>query len=199
MLESLVVIAKKSDANMKLVSPQFDRQQETVVEGTPVIVAAGGTIAAGQPIALTLSGLPHHSTVARTTALTLASLIVIVGVWTASGREDPSTRDSERKRLIARREKLFQDLVRLEHDHRRGRPDAARYAARRDDLMAALEHIYGALDADDAGPDPLGRTGIGASVGPSGVREPDPRSEARGTTDPGASRATSRDDRLRAS
>ena len=54
-------------------------------------------------------------------------------------------------RLIGRREKLMADLVRLENDHRNARGDRARYASRREDLVAALEHIYGALDDPDDG------------------------------------------------
>jgi hypothetical protein len=64
---------------------------------------------------------------------------------------DTDVQGSERKRLVGRREKLLQDLVKLEQDHRRGRLDAARYAERRQALMEALEHVYGALDGGDSG------------------------------------------------
>ena len=69
---------------------------------------------------------------------------------------------ADRFQLVARREKLFQDLVRLENDHRRGRIDARRFAARREELLASLEQIYGALDSDDVGPEPTGRAGLAA-------------------------------------
>jgi hypothetical protein len=160
-LESLVVIAKKA-GDMKLSSPSFERQQDTAVEGTAVIIAAGGTIPAGHPISLALSGLPHHSSAPRRVALTLAALVALAGVWAATRPVDPATRASERKRLIARREKLFQDLIRLEHENRRGRVDPRRFAARREELLAALEQIYGALDADDRIPDPTDRAGLAA-------------------------------------
>ena len=68
-------------------------------------------------------------------------------------RDDAPAQAAERKRLIARREKLFDELVRLEQDRRSGRGDERRYAARREELVAALEQVYGALDDDDdAGP-----------------------------------------------
>ncbi len=157
-MPQLVVIAKKAGA-MKLSSPQFERSEETVIEGTTVVLGMGRGLTAGQALALTISGLPHHSSVPRTVALTITSLILIVGVWagtrTGTGAVDAST---ERKALQARREKLFQDLVRLEHDHRRGRGNQATYAARREDLLRALEHLYGALDDYDAGPDPVKRS-----------------------------------------
>jgi hypothetical protein len=127
-----------------------------------VIVGAGRTIAAGQPLTFTLTGLPHRSPAPRRIALTLALGIVIVGVWAAGRADDPAARTSERKRLLARREKLFQDLVKLEHDFRRGRLDQPRYAPRREEILTSLEHIYGALDSDDTGPEPADRTGLAA-------------------------------------
>ena len=71
-------------------------------------------------------------------------------------------RPLERKRLIARREKLFQDLVKLENDRRRGRVDERRYAVRREELVAALETVYGGLDGDDTSPGPADRAGLAA-------------------------------------
>ena len=109
-----------------------------------------------------LSGLPHHSTAPRWITLSLAGFIVIAGVWAASRTEEASATASERKRLIARREKLFQDLVRLEQDRRRGRVDQTRYGVRREELVAGLEHVLGALDSDDAGPEPTDRAGVAA-------------------------------------
>jgi hypothetical protein len=67
-------------------------------------------------------------------------------------------RDAERSRLLARREKLLADLVRLENESRTRRAvDPTRYASRREELVTALERIYGALDSDDTGPEPVDR------------------------------------------
>ena len=52
--------------------------------------------------------------------------------------------------------------MRLESAHRAGQVDERRYASRRDELVAALEHVYGALEPDDSSPDPAGRAGIAA-------------------------------------
>ena len=161
-LQEPVVVAKKVGA-MKLASPQLDRVQESVTEGTAVIIGAGRPLAAGQPLVLTVSGLPHHSGVPRTITLVLAGVIVLVGAWAAvRAGGDPTDRASERKRLVARREKIFQDLVRLEHDHRRGRSVGPPYAARREELVQSLEHIYGALDESGVGPEPASRAGVAA-------------------------------------
>jgi hypothetical protein len=106
--------------------------------------------------------LPHHSTTPRVVALTLVGIIGLVGFWASRRPVAPPSDESERKRLIARREKLFQDLVRLETDHRSGRVDDDRYASRREQMVTALERIYGALDTDDPGPEPASRTGPAA-------------------------------------
>lgn len=162
--EQLVVVAKK-EGQLKLASPQLDRTQETTVEGTPVIIGAGGAVAPGQRLVFTLSGLPHHSGTPRRVALTLAALIILAGVWFASRPVAVTTGESERKKLTARREKLLQDLVRVERDHARGHLDSRRHAERREDLLAALEHVYGALDTEDVLPERLGRTRVAAPVG----------------------------------
>ena len=138
-------------------------QRELPAQGEVFIAATGGPIAAGQSLELEIGGIPHHSRAPRTIALALAGLIVAVGVW-MSGRPsgDSSGSGAERKRLVARRDRLFNDLVRLEHDHRGGRGDERRYATRREEILAALEQIYGALDGDDTGPEPADRTGLAA-------------------------------------
>jgi hypothetical protein len=150
-LEHLALIVKKvGDARVS--SPQLARQQEMPANGEVFIAGAGdGPVAAGEAISLAISGLPHHSAAPRWIALGIATLIALIGIAAARRPDAREARASERKRLIARREKLFQDLVRLEQDQRKGRIDARRYASRREDLVGALEHIYGALEGGDTG------------------------------------------------
>ncbi len=144
--QSLSVIAQKV-GDAKLQSAQLTNQREMPADGQTFIAAAGGALAAGQPLVLTLSGLPHHSSAPRYVALTLAGGIIAAGIFFAGGtKQEMASRAAERKRLITRREKLLGDLARLEHDHRAGKADGRRYAERRAELVAALEHVYGALD-----------------------------------------------------
>ncbi len=160
-LAHLAVIVKKV-GNTRLSSPQIAKQQEMPANGQLYIAAAGtGSVAAGEPVVLNITDLPHHSRVPHTVALSIALVIVAVGVWAAT-RHDPEQRGAARKALIARREKLFQDLVRLELDRRRGRGDPSRYAVRREELVSALEHVYGALDADETTLEPAGGVGVTA-------------------------------------
>jgi hypothetical protein len=162
-LDHLALIATKV-GDMRLTSPQIDRQQDMPADGRMYIAAAGGALAAGQPLTLTLTGLPHHSAVPSRVALVLAVGIALIGVWVALRPEDPTQRDAERKKLIAKRERLFQDLVRLENERRRGRIDDGRYASRREELLASLELVYGALDSDDTTPEPADRSPLTRSL-----------------------------------
>lgn len=148
-LEQLAVVARKV-GDIRLASAQLATQQEMQAQGEAYIVATGPPVAAGQAVALTVSGLPHHSATPRWITLTIAMAIVLGGVWAATRTPEAPARTDERKRLVARRDKLFGDLIRLEQDHRNGRTDERRYATRREELFSALEHVYGALD----GPEP---------------------------------------------
>jgi hypothetical protein len=160
-IEQLAVVVKKV-GETALASPQLKDQRPMQADNDTFIAAQGGALGAGQPLQLTVSGFPHHSSTPRLISLTLAVGIALVGVWAATRASDPVALAAERKRLIARREKLFADLVRLEHDRRNGRVDDRRYARRREELVAALEQIYSALDSHDAGPGPADRAGLAA-------------------------------------
>lgn len=161
-LERLAVMVKKA-GEARLTSPNIDRQQDMPAGGDMYIVGVGDrATAAGTPVSLLITGLPHHSTTPRWIALGLALAIAAIGFVAAWRPADAQGRGSERKQLIARREKLFQDLLRLETDQRRGKGDAARYAARREALLAELEQVYGELDTDDTSPEPARRAGLAA-------------------------------------
>jgi hypothetical protein len=165
-LEHLAVVVKKV-GEATLSSPQITRQQEFPVAEGVYIAGTGGAIAAGQPIDLEVTGLPHHSAIPSSLALAIAAMIVVGGAFMSSapGDEDKNARAAERKRLIARRDKLFNELIRLEHEYRGGRADERRYRTRREELLAALENVYGALDSDESAPDPADHARVGAPLG----------------------------------
>ncbi|HXD75435.1 MAG TPA: hypothetical protein VN628_16935 [Vicinamibacterales bacterium] len=143
-LDRLTILVRKV-GDTKLESPTIERQQDFPNNGETVIGAMGGAIAAGKPIELHLTDIPHHSTAPRYTALTLAGVVVLAGVWAGTRRQKDTTNEADRKRLVARREKLFGELVKLERERRAGRRDD-RSERRREELVAQLEHVYGALD-----------------------------------------------------
>jgi hypothetical protein len=154
-LDRLAILVRKI-GDTKLASPLIERQQDIPNEGQVIIGAMGKAVAAGQPITLTLEDLPHHNPAPRWIALSVAFIIVAGGVLMVGRSKDPADQEGERKRLVARREKLLAELVRLESDYRHGRGDHARYASRREDLVSALEHVYSVLD------DPDGPVGVAA-------------------------------------
>jgi hypothetical protein len=163
-LEQLAVIVKKV-GETTLKSPQLKEQREMPADGEVFIAATGGPVDAGRPIELTVDGVPHHSQAPRRVALMLSTMVVLVGGWLATrSTVDATTLVTIRKRLIARREKLFNELGRLEQDKRSGRTDDRRYASRREELVSSLEQIYSELDGDDGLPEPVGHSGLGGRL-----------------------------------
>jgi hypothetical protein len=159
-LDQLAVVVKKIGAT-KISSPQLATQQDMAAEGEAFIAGSGAGVPAGQPIVLHVEDMPHRSSAPRWTALALTIAIVGIGVWAVTRPEDRAEYEAERKRLIVRRQKLMNDLVKLEADYRHRKIDPARYHHRREELVTALEHVYGALDTDDPNPEP-GRAGFAA-------------------------------------
>ncbi len=158
-LEELAVIVKKiGDTSLK--SPQLREQREMPAEGEIFIAGTGAGVEAGRAIQLNVDGVPHHSQAPRRVALLIATIVVVAGAWFATRPAAATTQASERKRMLARREKLLGELARLEKDRRSGRVDDRRAASRREELVASLEQIYGALDTEDAGLDPTDRSGL---------------------------------------
>jgi hypothetical protein len=143
----LAVLMKKV-GDLSLTSPQLPNVQERVFEGERYILAQGPAIPAGSPLAITVSGLPHHSPWPRRTALTLAFVMLGAGFWAAARRPSPSANAARKKQLAVKREKIFSELVRLEQQRRAGSIEADKYAQRRPALVAQLERVYRDLDAE---------------------------------------------------
>ncbi|MDO8795272.1 MAG: hypothetical protein Q7J25_11700 [Vicinamibacterales bacterium] len=158
-----VLVKKVGDTKMS--SSQLAGQEAIPAQGETFLGADGTPVAEGQPLTVSLTDMPHHNPAPRRMALSLALGIVLVGVWAATrNHNDPGARTNERKRLIGRREKLLADLVRLERDRHSDRRDNRddRYRARRAEIVAALEQVYGALDSDGVTPEPGNSAGVAA-------------------------------------
>ncbi len=143
----LAVLMKKA-GDISLTSPQLPNVQERAFEGERYILAQGPGLPAGATLAVTVSGLPHHSPWPRRIALTLAIVMIGGGFWAAARRRSPSANAARVKQLRGKREKLYNELVRLEQQRRAGGVDAAKYAERRPALLAQLERVYRDLDAE---------------------------------------------------
>ena len=149
-LNQVSVMAQKV-GNLELVSPQIAEHRDMPLQGETFIVGKGPAIAAGQTVAFTFKGLPHHAVWPRNLALGLAVLILAAGVWGSMKRGEPAAATEERqRRLHAKRDRLFGELTSIEEQYRRQAIDPQRYASRRAELMAALERVYAEMDGEAA-------------------------------------------------
>lgn len=163
--DSVLLSVEKLGA-VDYVSRQVNRRVEVPSEtrgGTDYMLGSGPRVAAGTPFVLELDGLPHHSRTPTNVALAVALVILGIGGWGAAATPGPATAaDGERGRLLARRETLFMDLVKVERQHRAGKIGGTKHRSRRAELFRALERVYRRLEEDAA---PAAPTGAGAADG----------------------------------
>ena len=145
-------IAIQKVGDMRVASPQIARTQEAPIETSVFIMGTGPRLEAGQPFVLELENVPHQSRTAVYVALGLAGAIVMLAAWLAVKPGRPDAAAGRRRALEARRDADLATLAALDRDHRAGRVEGSRYAARRAELVGRLERIYGELDA--GGPTP---------------------------------------------
>jgi hypothetical protein len=150
-LMHVAVVAEKT-GDMQLTSPQMPEQQTMPANGKFYIAGRGPAVEASQVLTFAFSNLPHHSTWPRDVALALAFLIIAGGAWSTVRGGRRTAQDDHRRELEARRDRLFDELTALETDDRQGTADPSHYAARRRELVTALEQVYAALDDEVAVP-----------------------------------------------
>jgi hypothetical protein len=149
-LAHVAVVAQKV-GDMELASPQVTEQRTMPAQGNLYIAGRGGAVQAGEVLRFHFTCVPHHATWPRNLALALAVLILAGGAWSAIGSSGSRRQQAaERRQLEARREQLFEELGALEVQRRDQRMDPDHYAARRQELVAALEAVYAALDDEPA-------------------------------------------------
>lgn len=149
-LGQVSVMAQKV-GDMQLQSPQIAEHRDMPLQGETFIVGKGPAIPAGQVISFAFTGLPHQPVWPRNLALALAAAVLGAGIWLSMRRgSGQQTDDGRRKRLDARRDRLFAELLSIEEQHREQTIDPERYAARRSELLSALERVYAQLDDEAA-------------------------------------------------
>jgi len=156
--DSVLLSVEKLGA-VDYVSRQVNRRVEVPSEtrgGTDYMLGSGPRVAAGTPFTLELAGLPHHSRMPSNVALAIALVILGIGGWGAAAAPGPSAGDKGRDRLLARREALFMDLVKVERQHRAGKIGATKHKSRRAELFRALERVYQRREEDAASAVPTG-------------------------------------------
>jgi hypothetical protein len=144
-----VLVQKVGD--MQLQSPEVAEHRDMPLQGETFIVGKGPAVPAGRVIRFAFTGLPHRPVWPRNLALALAAAILAAGVW-GSRRRGPANQAEQdrRKRLDAKRDRLFAELTSIEEQHRDKTIDPERYAARRRELLASLERVYAQLDEEAA-------------------------------------------------
>jgi hypothetical protein len=149
-LNQVSVMAQKV-GNMELRSAQIAEHRDMPLQGETFIVGKGPGVAAGQTVSFTFTGLPHRALWPRNVALILAVAILLAGVWASARPGKPAAaHDERRRRLDAKRDRLFGELTALEDQYRKQSIDPERYASRRGELIAALERIYSEMDGEAA-------------------------------------------------
>ena len=148
-LSRLIVLAQK-EGDTRLTSAKMTEQREMTAEGQNYIVGQGPAIAAGDKVILTFSKLPHAPLWPKYVAVTLAVVILAVGAWASRKPRQTAADEKTKNRLETKRNQLFAELTSLEQQHREGRIDPERYAARRADLVTALERVYAEIDRQAA-------------------------------------------------
>jgi hypothetical protein len=137
--------------DMEVSSPQIAEHRDMPVQAQTFIVGKGPTVPAGGTIAITFSGLPHQPVWPRNVALALALTILTGGVWASLRARKPTAGEVDRRRrLDAKRDRLFTELVAIEEQHRAGTLAPDRYAIRRRELVGALEQLYAQIDDEAA-------------------------------------------------
>jgi hypothetical protein len=137
--------------NLKVESPQVSEQREMPLQESTFIVGKGPALRAGDAISLTFSGLAHAPTWPRNVALALVLVILAGGVWGSIRTGAPAADHAQRRRrLEAKRDRLFAELASIEEQRNEQTIDPERYAARRRDLLSALEAVYAEMDEEAA-------------------------------------------------
>lgn len=134
-----VFVAVEKVGALTLSSPQVAQQQEGQASGQTFIMGVGPRLDAGQPLTVTLAGLPNRSNRMGQAAVAVAGLILAIGAW-AAFRAKP-VREAREESLATRREALFAELVKLERGHDRRELDPEDYGARRQALLLEIEQV----------------------------------------------------------
>lgn len=134
-----VFVAVEKIGALTLSSPQIAQQQEGQASGQAFIMGVGPRLNPGQPMTITLGGLPNSGTWMRDIGVGAVSVILLLGAWGAftAGR----ARENHVISSASVRESLFAELVSLERRYARGKVDIAVYRDRRTELLLEIEQV----------------------------------------------------------
>ena len=148
-LDQVTVMAEKV-GDMVLTSAQLTNMRESADGAKRFLFASGPGLAAGEVLSFELTGLPHHPLWPRNLALVLAVVILGAGGW-AAFRPGGAPGVLARRQLEGRRETTVRRGGAARPADRGWHARPGTEGARRAELVAELERIYGELDTE-AGP-----------------------------------------------
>jgi hypothetical protein len=145
-----VFVAVEKVGGLTLSSPQITQQQEGQASGQTFIMGVGPRLNAGQPMTVTLAGLPNRSSWGQDIAVGVAVLILAIGLWAAYTARPGA--EAQTASFATRREALFAELVRLERQQTRHSLDPDAYRARRSALLLEIEQVMHEMERRAPGP-----------------------------------------------
>lgn len=145
MIQTNLIVRKLGD--MRVVAPVLAQSREAQAEGRTYWTGTGPGLNAGEVLTVSLDGLPYHSPWPRYTALALAGVVVLVGLWL--GFASPVNAERRIAELEARRVALLDAVRALGADGPGDSTEVGAGTARqRAALLDELEGVYAMLDAE---------------------------------------------------
>jgi hypothetical protein len=135
-------VAVEKVGDMALQSPQLANVETFNADGGKVFLLGSGTrLASGTELVVEITNLPAHDMTLRWTAVGIAGVIVLAGLYLAFSSSGTPAREV----LEGERARLMRELVAMEERRRAGKPKA-KDGERRPAVVAELERVMAALD-----------------------------------------------------
>jgi hypothetical protein len=177
--QTTVILRKLDGLQFQLANGQG--QRDVPLEGRMYVVLNGGALPVGTPLALTLSGLPHHASWPMYVGIGMGALILIGGGVLLFRGAPGARREEDARALKVRRATLFEQLVSLERRRTGKQRDDAGLVTRRDELMSQIEALDEALAELAIASGAASTTASGTADGQAGTSSSmtvEPRSES---------------------
>jgi hypothetical protein len=177
MRQATVIVRKLG--NVRVEMPGVRGQREAQFEGRTYIVVNADRVDANGQLNVRLRGLPHRPYWPRYTALGLAALMALVGLWLAIQPDRGALDDTDARTLRTRRLGLFEQLVAVERRLLDRRVLNTRQGDDQDEdgLLALREALVAEIeDLDDVLASLASTAARSGAAGATGARTPRSRS-----------------------
>ena len=142
-----LAVAGETTGGVTMTSAQFAATRDMNADGRLFKVGNGDGLAAGATLTLVFDNLRHHARWPRFTAFGAAVAIMVIGLLLAFRRAAPAAGRTPREALAAERDARLAEIDALEARWRAGAVGDEAYHAERQGIVASLEDVYAAIDA----------------------------------------------------